>query len=66
MQVTGVMHLDAALAALPVAHTALFSSISSVVAPAGQSNYAAANAQLNHWANGQGMQARFSTWHGST
>ena len=58
LQVSGLMQLDAALCAVPIAHMALFSSISSVVAPAGQANYAAANAQLNHWANARSMQVR--------
>lgn len=57
-KVSGIFALDAALAGAPLAAMALFSSVSSIVAPSGQPNYAAANAVLNAWANGRSAQAR--------
>ena len=56
-KVSGLFALDAALAGAPLAASALFSSVSSIVAPVGQPNYAAANAVLNAWANGRSAQA---------
>lgn len=56
-KVSGLFALDAALAGAPLAAMALFSSVSSIVAPVGQPNYAAANAVLNAWANERSAQA---------
>lgn len=67
----GAQNLAAAAAGSPLEHVALFSSTAALLGPAGQGNYAAANAQLNAWA--QHTQATgdcsvfladwcFSTW----
>ena len=61
MQVSGLFNLMGQ-GTDPVQHVALFSSISSIVAPMGQPNYAAANAQLNSWANTNSLQV-ISTCH---
>ena len=55
-QVTGLFHVVKQHINNPISHLALFSSISSVVAPMGQPNYAAANAQLNSWANTHSLE----------
>jgi len=57
-KVGGLLALDAALGGAPLAAALLFSSVSAIVAPLGQPNYAAANAALNAWATGRGAQAR--------
>ena len=51
-KVSGLLRMGSALTALPTRGLALFSSVSSIVAPVGQPNYAAANAMLNNWASG--------------
>ena len=55
-KVTGLDTLHEALRGVPVARMVLFSSVSSIVAPLGQPNYAAANAMLNHWASAHSNQ----------
>ena len=55
-KVCGLLAMAPHLQAAPVAAVALFSSVSSIVAPLGQPNYAAANAMLNAWANTQTTQ----------
>lgn len=57
-KVSGLFTLDAALAAAPLCAMMLFSSVSSILAPLGQPNYAAANAVLNAWASARSEQAR--------
>jgi len=57
-KVGGLLALDAALGGAPLRAALLFSSVSAIVAPLGQPNYAAANAALNAWATGRGAQAR--------
>ena len=56
MQVSGLLQLDAVLRKQPAAALLLFSSVSSIVAPLGQPNYAAANAILNSYANASSAQ----------
>jgi hypothetical protein len=56
-KVGGLLCLERPLSLAPAAATLLFSSVSSIVAPLGQPNYAAANAMLNAWANAQSEQA---------
>lgn len=53
--------LEKAVALQPTAAQFLFSSVSSIVAPAGQPNYAAANAALNERANS--LAAQVSTFY---
>ena len=55
-KVSGLLRLGSALAAAPLRALALFSSVSSLVAPVGQLNYATANAMLNHWASQHSAQ----------
>ena len=55
-KVTGLHTMHQALQGLPVANMVLFSSVSSIVAPLGQPNYAAANAMLNHWSTAHSNQ----------
>lgn len=55
-QVHGMLALEDALSAQPFKHQLLFSSVSSIVAPTGQPNYAAANAILNAHANTKAQQ----------
>ena len=50
-KVVGLDTLHGAMQATPLMSTVLFSSVSSIVAPLGQPNYAAANAMLNTWAS---------------
>ena len=57
-KVGGLLRLQRPLSLAPAAATLLFSSVSSIVAPLGQPNYAAANAMLNAWANAHSEQAR--------
>ena len=58
-KMAGLLGLDGtALRAAPVGAVLLFSSVSSIVAPLGQPNYAAANAMLNAWASARSEQAR--------
>jgi KR domain len=52
----GVLHLIDKLSVLPLILTCMFSSISSVVAPKSQPNYAAANSVLNAASNLQNSQ----------
>lgn len=56
-KVSGLLAMAPHLHAAPISAVALFSSVSSIVAPLGQPNYAAANAMLNAWANAQSAQA---------
>ena len=49
-KLAGAQNLAAAAAGSPLEHVALFSSTAALLGPAGQGNYAAANAQLNAWA----------------
>lgn len=53
---SGLQALESKLACTPVAAVATFSSISSIVAPLGQPNYAAANASLCSWASSKAAQ----------
>ena len=46
----GVLNLMAMVQGSPLENVALFSSTAALLGPAGQGNYAAANAQLNAWA----------------
>lgn len=62
MQVSGLFNILGRTTD-PVMHVALFSSISSVVAPMGQPNYASANAQLNSWANVHSLQVQLGAGH---
>ena len=55
-KVSGLLRLGSALTAIPLRALALFSSVSSLVAPVGQPNYATANAMLNHWASQHAAQ----------
>ncbi len=55
---SGALSLQHATAHSAVSSTIFFSSVSSVVAPLGQPNYAAANAVLNAVANAQNIQVR--------
>ena len=48
---SGLLAIEAQVTALPISCLLLFSSVSSIVAPVGQPNYAAANAILNSMAN---------------
>ncbi len=57
-KVSGLLAMAPHLHAAAMPHTLLFSSVSSIVAPLGQPNYAAANAMLNAWANAQSAQVR--------
>ena len=58
-KVSGLLRLGGPpLRLAPAASVLLFSSVSSIVAPLGQPNYAAANAMLNAWASARGAQAR--------
>ena len=52
--------LDHALRMQPTHSQLLFSSVSSIVAPTGQPNYAAANAILNAHANSKAQQVIFA------
>ena len=58
MQVAGLSQLARLSAQQPTAAQLLFSSVSSIVAPLGQPNYAAANAILNAHANSQTLQVQ--------
>lgn len=63
-KVAGLAALERHLGALPVPGLAAFSSVSSIVAPLGQPNYAAANASLPAWASakaGQGETLSYSS-----
>lgn len=61
-KVSGLLAMGSTLGLAPLQSILLFSSVSSIVAPLGQPNYAAANAMLNAWANTQGTQVTsFST-----
>ena len=55
-KVSGLRHMSAVLVAQPLQTMALFSSVSSIVAPLGQANYAAANSMLNNWATSHADQ----------
>ena len=57
-KVAGLLAMAPHLHAAAVPHTLLFSSVSSIVAPLGQPNYAAANAMLNAWASAHSAQVR--------
>jgi len=50
-KVSGLITIAARVQAMPLCSLVLFSSISSIVAPLGQPNYAAANAMLNALGN---------------
>lgn len=52
-KLTAAQALGAACAGEPIARWALFSSLSALLGTPGQANYAAANAQLNAWADAQ-------------
>ena len=55
----------AAAGAAPLATVSIFSSTSALLGPAGQANYAAANAALGAWADGQhaaGVAAMSVMW----
>ena len=52
----GLIAIENATIGMPLSSIVLFSSISSIVAPLGQSNYAVANAMMNSWANGHNLQ----------
>ena len=60
-KVSGLLAMGSALELAPLHNILLFSSVSSIVAPLGQPNYAAANAMLNAWANAQGTQVTSCT-----
>ena len=49
-KLAGVLNLMAAMQGSPLENVALFSSTAALLGPAGQGNYAAANSQLNAWA----------------
>ena len=55
-KISGLIAIENASVGMPLSSIILFSSISSIVAPLGQSNYAVANAMMNSWANGQNLQ----------
>ena len=54
-----MFQLDSCLMLHPVVSSILFSSVSSIVAPTGQPNYAAANAILNSHANSKAAMVSF-------
>lgn len=60
-KVCGLQALERRLSAAPLAAVACFSSISSIVAPLGQPNYAAANASLCAWASAKAAQGEHFT-----
>jgi KR domain len=55
-KVAGVQALEQQLSAAPTRGVIAFSSVSSVVAPLGQPNYASANASLCAWASAKAAQ----------
>lgn len=55
-KVAGVQALERQLSNAPTAGVVAFSSVSSIVAPLGQPNYASANASLCAWANAKAAQ----------
>ena len=57
-KVAGVQALERSLSAAPTRGVIAFSSVSSIVAPLGQPNYASANASLCAWASAKAAQGR--------
>lgn len=55
-KVSGLLAMARHVGPTPLSAVLLFSSVSSIVAPLGQPNYAVANAMLNAWANAQSSQ----------
>lgn len=55
-KVAGLQALERNLAAAPIPGLVAFSSVSSIVAPLGQPNYASANASLCAWASAKAAQ----------
>lgn len=55
-KVAGLQALERNVAALPTPGVVAFSSVSSIVAPLGQPNYASANASLCAWASAKAAQ----------
>ena len=52
----GLIAIENATIGMPLSSIVLYSSVSSIVAPLGQPNYAVANAMMNSWANGHNLQ----------
>jgi KR domain len=57
-KVAGIQALDCQLSNAPTRGVVAFSSVSSIVAPLGQPNYASANASLCAWASAKAAQGK--------
>ncbi len=60
-KVVGLDAVHNAMQGTPLMSTVLFSSVSSIVAPLGQPNYADANAMLNNWASAHSNQVSLAS-----